>query len=80
MMSQKLALAGASSQFFQLALDLAPPKQQPPALRIAGESATEVGMALGAALILEGSPPAIAAGIALLAASLAARRRIKGRK
>ena len=78
-MTQKLALAVANSPFFQLALDVGMPKP-PPLLRIAGESASEVGMAFGAALILGGSPPAIAAGIAVLAASLAARRKLKGRK
>ena len=83
-MAQKLALAEASP-FFQLALDVGsmtplPPDQASRTMRMVGESASEVGMALGAALILEGGTPAVAAGIALLTASLAARRKIKGRR
>lgn len=76
-MTQKLALAEATaSPFFRLALDVGV-KKSPVPLLIAGESAAELGMALGAALIFEGHPATIAAGIALLTASLAARGKLK---
>ena len=79
-MTQKIALAEATATpFFQLALDLGT-KKSPPKLRIVGESVSEVGMALGAALILEGSAPAVAGGVVLLTACLAARRKMKERR
>jgi len=77
MQKEKTLAEAMPSPFFGLALDVGGEKGQPDSLRMIGESASDLGMALGAAMILEGQPPAIALGVMILTASLAARRKLK---
>ena len=77
MHKEKTLAEAMPSPFFGFALDVGGGKGQPDSLRMIGESASELGMALGAALMLEGQPQAIALGVLVLTASLAARRKLK---
>jgi len=78
MFKQSLAEA-VPSPFFSLALDVGR-KGLPPALKVMGESVSDVGMAIGTAMLLQGRPDTVTLGIVLLAASVTARVRLKKRK
>jgi len=82
MFAKKLALAEAPpSPFYGLALDVTGKSDAPKGAQQAlVESTGELGIPFGIALVMQGSPQAVAAGIVLITMGFAARKRIKAEK